>query len=273
MSTTDTVAELDKPASRKGGAVSKADPIVELDKVTLSFKHFYHRSGGLAHCLGLLAHMVRGQALSRFVVLKDFDLTIWHGETVGVIGPNGAGKTTMLRLIAGIYSPDSGYIHVEGRIGSLLALGSGFNNYFAAPDNIRLAALLMGVKSSEIDRTVDEVIKFAELEDFRDMPLKYYSAGMYSRLAFSLTLFMEPDVLLIDEVLGVGDIRFQSKAKSAMEMLRAKAHTQLIVTHDLNMVQENCTRAVCIADTRKLFDGTPHEVVKEYIAMFGGGAG
>jgi lipopolysaccharide transport system ATP-binding protein len=253
--------------------MSARDPVIELDKVTLSFKHFYHRSGGLAHCLGLVGHMVRGQPLSRFVVLRDLDLTVWRGETIGVIGPNGAGKTTMLRLIAGIYSPDAGNVHVEGRIGSLLALGSGFNNYFAAPDNIRLAALLMGVRSSEIDRTVNEVIKFAELDDFRDMPLKYYSSGMYSRLAFSLTLFMEPDVLLIDEVLGVGDIRFQSKAKSAMEMLRAKAHTQLIVTHDLNMVRENCTRAVCIADTRKLFDGTPHDVVEEYTAMFERAAG
>src|SRR4051812_21555658 len=99
--------------------MSARDPVIELDKVTLSFKHFYHRSGGLAHCLGLVGHMVRGQPLSRFVVLRDLDLTVWRGETIGVIGPNGAGKTTMLRLIAGIYSPDAGNVHVEGRIGSL----------------------------------------------------------------------------------------------------------------------------------------------------------
>jgi ABC-type polysaccharide/polyol phosphate transport system ATPase subunit len=249
--------------------MSASDIVIQLDKVNLSFKHFYHRSGGLAHCLGLMHHILRGKPLSRFFVLKDFDMVIRRGDTVGLIGPNGAGKTTILRLIAGIYPPDSGTVYVHGRLGLLLALGTGFNLYFSAPENIRLAALLMGIKGRDIKRVTEEVIKFAELEQFRHMPLKYYSSGMYSRLAFSLALFMEPDILLIDEVLSVGDLAFQSKAKSAMEVLRSHAHAQLIVTHDLNFVLRNCTRAVCISDHRKLLEGSPDEVVKVYSSMFG----
>jgi ABC-type polysaccharide/polyol phosphate transport system ATPase subunit len=244
------------------------DPVVKLEKVNLTFKHYYHRAGGLAHWLGLMRLLAEGKPLSRFHVLKDVDLEIYRGETIGLIGPNGAGKTTTLRLIAGIFPPDSGIVTVNGRIGSLLALGTGFNNYFAAPENLRLAALLMGVKASQIERLVDEVIEFAELARFREMPLKYYSSGMYSRLAFSLTLFMDPDILLIDEVLGVGDINFQTKAASAMQLLRARAHTQIIATHDLSFVLSNCTRAICITEGKMLFDGPPKEVVEKYSARF-----
>jgi ABC-type polysaccharide/polyol phosphate transport system ATPase subunit len=248
--------------------LNSSDFTVQLDNVTLSFKHYYHRPGGVAHWAGLLRHMARGHRLSRFIVLQDFDLAIRRGEIVGIIGPNGAGKTTMLRLIAGIYQPDSGKVQVKGRIGSLLALGTGFNNYFAAPDNIRLAALLMGAKAFEIEDMIEKVIQFAELEQYRSMPLKYYSTGMFSRLAFSLTLVMDPDILLIDEVLSVGDIRFQSKAETAMQMLRARAHTQLIVSHNLNFVRDNCTRAICIANSQKLFDGPAAEVVQKYATTF-----
>jgi len=199
-----------------------------------------------------------------FHALSNISLRIREGEVVGVIGRNGCGKTTLLRTIAGIYQPDAGQISVKGRVSALLSLGTAFNTSLSGRENIILGGLTLGLRLREIERKSREIIAFAELGDFIDVPMRYYSSGMMSRLSFALVIAIEPDILLIDETLSVGDISFQNRSRSAMHDLLGQASLQMIVSHDLDTIRKVCTRVLWIETGCVAMDGAPAEVVGKY---------
>ncbi len=201
-----------------------------------------------------------------FWPLRNVDLTIRRGEALGLIGPNGAGKSTMLKLITGIVEPDEGEVWVNGRLSSLLELGAGFHPDLTGRENIFLNASIYGLRGHEIEARLDEIIDFSELGPFIDMPVKHYSSGMYVRLGFAVAIHTDPELLLVDEVLAVGDAAFQAKCLRAIERFREGGGTLVFISHDLGTVQSICTRALWLEDGRIQAEGGPTEVVMEYTA-------
>jgi lipopolysaccharide transport system ATP-binding protein len=197
-------------------------------------------------------------------VLKGIDLTIPRGRTVGIIGRNGSGKSTLLKLITGIYGPTSGTIAVEGRISALLELGAGFHPDFSGRENILINGIILGMTRGEIRARMAEIIEYSELGDFIDEPVRTYSSGMYMRLAFSVATHVDPDILVIDEILAVGDAHFARKSMATMNEFKRRGKTILLVTHDLGTVERWCDVAVWI-DAGKIRDeGDPRAVVSHY---------
>ena len=196
--------------------------------------------------------------------LKDVSFTVPEGTVLGIIGPNGAGKSTLLRLIAGIYRPTTGRIVVNGRLSALLNLGLGFHPELTGRENIIIGGLAMGLSRHEIMRRLDEIVAFAELEEFIDAPVRTYSSGMYMRLAFSVAVNVDPDVLLLDEVLAVGDAHFAEKSRARMEEFKERGKTILLVTHDLATVESWCHQALWLEEGKVRALGDPHEVVSQY---------
>jgi ABC-type polysaccharide/polyol phosphate transport system ATPase subunit len=192
----------------------------------------------------------------------SFDVT--HGTVLGVIGHNGAGKSTLLRSIAGILSPTTGRIEVRGKISTLLALGLGFNPQISGRENVILGGLASGLTRNEIDEKFETIAQFADLGDFIDLPTRTYSSGMQSRLAFSVAVHMDPDILLIDEALSAGDAAFKKKASIKMEELMQSARTMLVVSHGLGTIKEICNDAIWLDHGRMVMRGNPDEVVDSY---------
>jgi teichoic acid transport system ATP-binding protein len=199
-----------------------------------------------------------------FYALKGVSFDIRQGEIVGVIGANGAGKTTLCRALSRIYRPDGGAVEVFHRISALLSMGTGFNKDLAAADNIILNGLMLGMKKKRMKKLVQPILEFAELEKQRNKPVKYFSKGMKSRLAFSIAVAVHPGLLIIDEALSAGDLSFKQKATEAMDEMIAKAEAVIVVSHNLSFVQSVCTRAVWIDRGRLEYDGDPEEAVKRY---------
>ena len=199
-----------------------------------------------------------------FKALHKVSIKIGHSDIVGIIGPNGGGKTTLLRAIAGIYYPDKGSVIINGKLSTLLSLGTGLNNNLSGRDNILIGALLMGLKKKQVELLSDEIIKYADLGKFIDVPMKFYSNGMFSRLGFAIAMSLKADILLIDEVFSVGDLAFSKKSEKTMQKLLSEAKCQLIVTHDLKYVRENCTRAIYLQSGSIIADGSPNDVVNLY---------
>jgi ABC-type polysaccharide/polyol phosphate transport system ATPase subunit len=199
--------------------------------------------------------------------LDDVSFTVQPGEFFGVVGRNGSGKSTLLKCVAGIYTADSGDIRVNGRMSSFIELGVGFHPDLAARDNVILNAILLGLTPSEARRRVDRVIEFAELEEFTDLKLKNYSSGMYVRLAFAVMIQVDADVLLIDEVLAVGDAAFQHKCYAEFDRMRAEGRTILFVTHDMHAVNRFCHRALLLERGRMIAIGDPPDISGEYLAV------
>jgi lipopolysaccharide transport system ATP-binding protein len=199
-----------------------------------------------------------------FWVLRDADFQIYEGEFVGLIGANGAGKSTSLKLISKIIEPTTGHVWSRGRIGALLELGAGFHPELSGRENIYLNASVMGLERSYVDEYFDEIVAFSELEDFIDVPVKHYSSGMYVRLGFSVAIHARPDILLIDEVLAVGDEAFQHKCIDRITRLRRSGVTILLVTHGLNTVESLCDRAIWFEQGRVEGIGDSRDVVMAY---------
>lgn len=184
---------------------------------------------------------------NRFDVLRDVSFDVLAGDTVGLIGRNGAGKSTLLKMIAGIYKPDRGRVEVSGRLAALIELGAGFHPDFTGRENVLISGVILGLTKREIRDRFGAIVAFSEIGDFIDAPVRTYSSGMFMRLAFSLAIHVEPDVLLIDEVLGVGDESFQKKCRAAIEVrIRSRRQTTVIVSHDLKLIQSLCDKAVLI---------------------------
>ena len=189
--------------------------------------------------------------------LQDVNAVIRSGETVGLIGANGAGKSTLLKVLSGIVKPTTGRVDVRGRVASLLELGAGMAGELSGRDNIYLNAALLGLTHREVDRLFDEIVAFAELEDFIDNEVKHYSSGMYVRLGFAVAVHVDPDVLLVDEVLAVGDEAFQRKCLDKIEAFQRAGKTILFVTHSLDLVEKLCTRGIVLDHGSLVFDGDP----------------
>jgi ABC-type polysaccharide/polyol phosphate transport system ATPase subunit len=200
-----------------------------------------------------------------YKALYKISLNVNKGETIALLGRNGSGKSTLLKLISRILYPDSGQIKVNGRISSLLELGAGFHPDFTGRENIFMNASILGLSKKEINEKLESIIKFSELEDYIDTPVKTYSSGMYMRLAFSVAISVEPEILLIDEVLAVGDNAFQNKCINKLKELKGKGTTIVIVTHDNSMVEKLCDRAAWLENGKLVDTGSPKEIVMKYL--------
>ena len=200
-------------------------------------------------------------------VLKNINLDIKKGETVALIGTNGSGKSTLLKLMTKILYPNKGTLETHGKLTSLLELGAGFHPDFTGRENIYFNAAIFGLTRQEIDKRIDEIIEFSELGDFIDNPVRTYSSGMYMRLAFSIAINVDAEILLIDEILAVGDQHFQDKCFAKLKEMKKSQKTIVIVTHSLGQVRELCNRAIWIYNGEVRMDGTPNEVVDEYLKV------
>ena len=200
-----------------------------------------------------------------FWALKDISFDVHRGECVGIIGKNGAGKSTLLQIITGTLVQTSGEVHVAGRVAALLELGSGFNPEFTGRENVYLNASILGLSHEETTRRFQSILDFADIGDFVDQPVKTYSSGMMVRLAFAVQILTDPDILIVDEALAVGDAAFQRKCFARMDALRAKGVTILLVTHDTETVKQRCDRAIFLKDRRIAFDGPAEDGVVEYM--------
>jgi len=197
-------------------------------------------------------------------ILKDISFKVMPGETVGVIGQNGAGKSTLLKLLTGIYKPTSGKILTRGRISALLELGAGFHPEFSGRENIYMNAMILGLNKKEIKAKEKAIIDFAELDDFIDAPVRSYSSGMYMRLAFSIAVNIDPSILIIDEILAVGDEHFQHKSRAKLDEFKAKSSAILLVTHSLSMVESWCSKAIWLDKGYIAAMGDPRYVCDAY---------
>src|SRR5712692_52327 len=224
--------------------------------------------GGLRHALedflrSPLASLRRKKE-ETFWALKDVSLEVKEGEVLGLIGRNGAGKTTLLKILSRITRPTTGWAEIHGRVGSLLEVGTGFHAELTGRENTFLSGAILGMSKREIARKFDEIVAFAELEEFIDTPVKHYSSGMYVRLAFAVAAHLEPEILLVDEVLAVGDINFQKKCLGKMGDVARAGRTVVLVSHQLNQIRRLCHRVVWIDDGQVRQNGNTHEVVAAY---------
>ena len=239
----------------------------------------YHRGlqvdDGLRHSLEAFLRSpiasLRIKKEEMFWALKDVSLQVKEGEVLGLIGRNGAGKTTLLKILSRITRPTTGWAEIHGRVGSLLEVGTGFHPELTGRENTYLSGAILGMGKAEIARKFNEIVAFAELEKFIDTPVKHYSSGMYVRLAFAVAAHLEPEILLVDEVLAVGDINFQKKCLGKMGDVARAGRTVVLVSHQLNQIRRLCHRVVWIDAACVRQDGPTHEVVSGYeSAMFSG---
>jgi ABC-type polysaccharide/polyol phosphate transport system ATPase subunit len=236
-------------------------PAIQVCNVTKKFRIYLERNATLKDKI-----LYAGRSRSRdFVALDNVSLDIPRGATVGLLGVNGSGKSTLLKLMSRILYPDSGSIKVNGRVSSLLELGAGFHPDFTGRENVFMNGALFGLTKKEVQRRLGEIIDFSELADFIDQPVRSYSSGMYMRLAFSVAIAVDPEIILIDEILAVGDAPFQQKCLGKIKQLKSLNKTIVMVTHDMSAVTQFCDEAVWIHNSRIQRKGEPTECIRDYI--------
>ena len=238
------------------------DIAIKVDHVYKSFDIYYDRANTLKE---RALFWMRNKRKEKREVLKDINLDIKKGETVALIGVNGSGKSTLLKLMTQIIFPNKGTIETKGKLTSLLELGAGFHPDFSGRENIYFNSSIFGLTRKEIDKRLDQIIEFSELQDFIDNPVRTYSSGMYMRLAFSVAINVDADILLIDEILSVGDQHFQEKCFNKMRELKREGKTMVFVTHSMDSVKKLCDRAVWLSNGVVRMDGNTNEVVDEYL--------
>jgi ABC-type polysaccharide/polyol phosphate transport system ATPase subunit len=252
-----------QPADEQTSATS-GELIVRLVDVGKAFRRFEQKPFLLRNIVKRLT--LRSERARDFWPLRHVSFDIRRGETVGVVGQNGSGKSTLLRLIAGAAYPTEGHIAVRGRIAPLLALGAGFQPDMTGRECVEINATALGLSRDEIAARLDDIVRFAELPDFIDTPVRYYSSGMLARLGFSVAVHTDPDLLLVDEVLAVGDHAFQVKCIERIEALRKGGATIFFVSHDAMIVRRLCDRVLWLKDGRVARDGTANDVLAAYEA-------
>ncbi|MBE6161599.1 MAG: ABC transporter ATP-binding protein [Firmicutes bacterium] len=238
---------------------------IKVENVTKKFKLFYDKPSTLKERLVFW----NKKKADEHVVLDDISMEIQKGETVALIGVNGSGKSTLLKMMTKIIYPNKGKITTYGKLTSLLELGAGFHPDFTGRENIYFNASIFGLTKSEIDARLNRIIEFSELGEFIDSPVRTYSSGMYMRLAFSVAINVDADILLIDEILAVGDQHFQEKCYAKLQELKKSGKTIVIVSHSLNSVKKLCDRAVWIHEGRVRRDGNSTDVIEEYMKVCG----
>jgi lipopolysaccharide transport system ATP-binding protein len=206
------------------------------------------------------------QTVEDFWALKDVSFEIQPGEAVGIVGPNGSGKSTTLKILAGVTEQTSGRVAVNGRLGALIEIGAGFHPELSGRENVYLNGAILGMKKAEINRQFDAIVSFAEVEKFIDTPVKHYSSGMYVRLGFAIAVHNNPEILLVDEVLAVGDLSFQRKCFDKMQELKKSGLTFILISHSMPQISSLCERAIMLKSGRLMADGLPIDVTKTYIA-------
>jgi lipopolysaccharide transport system ATP-binding protein len=251
-------------------------PVIEIDDLGIFFK-IYHRKGlskreaFVSYGKDLLGRMIRpGRAQSGpevFWALRNVSFAVGRGEVVGVIGENGSGKSTLLKTLAGNFRPDEGRVSAQGKVGALLELGAGFHPELTGRENVYLNGSILGMKRRQIDRIYDEIVGFSELGEFIDTPIKSYSSGMKVRLGFSVAIHLNPDILLVDEVLAVGDMAFRMKCLEKMSEFKNRGVTILFVSHDLTTVRGFCEKVVLLGRGELLEYGPPGDVTNRYFKM------
>jgi len=202
-----------------------------------------------------------------FWALRNISLEVQPGEVVGIIGPNGAGKSTLLKILSRITVPTTGRVELRGSVRSLLEIGTGFHPELTGRENIYLNGAILGMKKAEIDAHFDQIVAFAEIDRFLDTPVKRYSSGMYIRLAFAVAAHLQPDILIVDEVLAVGDAAFQKKCLGTMHDVATSGRTVLFVSHNMAAISQLCSRAAVLLGGRAIYDGTTDEAIKQYLAL------
>lgn len=240
--------------------VSISDYAVEVNNVTKRYRIHYEKNPSLKETI---IHLRRTKFIE-FLALDDVSFNVNHGETIGIIGPNGSGKSTLLKLISRILQPTTGEVKVSGTVSALLELGAGFHPDLTGRENIFINAAILGMKRRNIEKKFNEIVEFSELEKFIDMPVKNYSSGMYMRLGFSVAINVNPDILLVDEVLAVGDQAFQAKCYKAIYDFIKQGKTIIIVSHDLGTIQDLCNRVIFLKNGRIEQIGGPVAVVSSY---------
>lgn len=239
------------------------DRAITLDNVCVTYKTAFDRQRTLKQAL---THPFDKSTNFKVVdAMKNISLEVNHGTVLGVIGHNGAGKSTMLRTMAGILRPTTGSIEVRGRVSTLLALGLGFNNNLSGRENVLLGGLAMGMSRDEVQEKYQQIAEFSELGDFIDLPMRTYSSGMGAKLAFSVAVHFEPDVLLVDEALSAGDARFKTKARDKMHELMSTARTIVVVSHALSTIADLCNDAIWLDHGRLMARGEPQEIIDRYM--------
>ena len=239
------------------------DNAIEVKNITKDFKVYYDKGSELKE---KMLFWKRNRYEKRHV-LNGISFNVKRGEAIGLVGKNGCGKSTTLKMLTKIIYPDSGTIEMRGRVSSLIELGAGFHPDMSGRENIYTNASIFGLTKKEIDARLDDIIAFSELEDFIDNPVRTYSSGMYMRLAFSIAINVDAEILLIDEILAVGDQHFQDKCFAKLKEMKKSEKTIVIVTHSLGQVRELCNRAIWIYNGEVRMDGTPNEVVDEYLKV------
>jgi len=240
------------------------ESVITFENVSKSYPLYHNMTGGIKNFFFHLPKSLESIKTSKYEALHNISFTVSKGETLGVIGKNGAGKSTILGLIAGVQRPTKGVVRVNGRISPLLELGAGFHFDLTGRENILLKGVLIGLNRSEVLAKMDEIVAFSELDDFIDQPVRIYSSGMLARLGFSIVANLEPEILLIDEILAVGDIAFQQKCLERMAEFCKKGVTMVFVSHSMKDVKEICDRVVWIEAHRIRMMGTPGGIVSVY---------
>lgn len=246
----------------------KTKKAIVVDHVDKDFKMYYDRANTLKE--KLLFFSKKNKSKNKLLhVLKDINLEIDKGESIALIGVNGSGKSTLLKLMTKIIYPNKGKITVNGKLTSLLELGAGFHPDFSGRENIYFNSAIFGLTKKEIEERIEQIIEFSELKDFIDNPVRTYSSGMYMRLAFSIAINVDAEILLIDEILAVGDAHFQEKCYNKLKELKSEGKTIVIVTHSLAAVKEFCDRAIWLYDGKVRMDGEANKVIEEYEKVCG----
>lgn len=242
------------------------EPAILCRGVVKRFYHYEHRTASIREffiraVLGKPIHVRRAE-----FTLRDLNLRVEKGESLAMVGPNGSGKSTALRLIAGVYTPSEGVVLTRGRVAAVIELGVGFHPELTGAENVSLYASVVGLRPAELAARYAEILEFAGVGSFIDEPIKYYSSGMTARLAFAVVVCLEPDVLLLDEVLVVGDEAFRRRCLDHLHGFKARGGTLIVVSHELDLVRELCPRALWLDRGRTLMDGATDEVLAAYQA-------
>ncbi|MBR4529062.1 MAG: ABC transporter ATP-binding protein [Lachnospiraceae bacterium] len=238
----------------------RAAEAIVVSGVTKKYKLYAKPTDRLRDAL----HLTRRRLYHEHLALDHVDLRIRRGETVGIIGTNGSGKSTILKIITGVLTPTEGEVTVDGRISALLELGAGFNMEYNGIDNIYLNGMMIGFSEEEIRARLDDILSFADIGDYVYQPVKTYSSGMFVRLAFAVAINIDPEILIVDEALSVGDVFFQAKCYHKFEEFKEQGKTILFVSHDLSSISKYCDRAVLLHKGRKLGEGTPKKMIDLY---------
>lgn len=239
------------------------DIAIKVENLTKTFRIYHEKRNSFYEAIS--GFFSKKKYYEELLVLNKISFEVKKGEMFGIIGRNGMGKTTLLRLMAEIYKPNSGKIIVNGTLIPLLGLGVGFNGEMTARDNVIFYGKLLGLSKKEIESKVKDIIEFSELERFEDTKLKSFSSGMYARLGFATAVQVDPDIVLADEVLSVGDIGFQKKCYKTFLEFKKKKKTIVLVTHDLNVIRNNCDKVMFLNDGKIVKIGEPQPVINEYL--------